>query len=41
MSLEAAPAVGTWEVVEHERCAGSGRLGALTAGGHAAVRDLR
>lgn len=31
-SLEPVPGVGTWEVVDHGGCAGSGRLKALTTG---------
>ena len=40
MSLEAVPAVGTWEVVEHERCAGNGRLRALTRGETAPLCEI-
>jgi hypothetical protein len=29
-SLEPVPRVGTWEILDHGRCAGNGRLKALT-----------
>jgi len=40
MSLQPAPAVGTWEAVEHERCAGNGRLKALTRGEAAPLCEI-
>ena len=40
MSLQQAPAVGTWEVVDHERCAGNGRLKALTRGETAPLCEI-
>ena len=40
MSLQPAPAVGTWEVVDHQRCAGHGRLKALTRGETAPLCDI-
>jgi hypothetical protein len=39
-SLEEVPVVGTWEVVDHERCAGNGRLKALTRGETAPLCEI-
>ena len=40
MSLQQAPAVGTWEVVDHASCAGNGRLKALTRGETAPLCEI-
>ncbi len=40
LSLQQAPAVGTWEVVDHERCAANGRLKALTPGETAPLCEI-
>ena len=40
MSLQPAPALGTWEMVDHQRCSGNGRLKALTRGETAPLCDI-
>ena len=40
MSLQRVPAAGTWEVVDHDSCAGKGRLKALTRGETAPLCEI-